>query len=146
METLPNIADAIRRVSEAYAEALSIMTKALESLPKPGNEAQRRLAEEWLRVARMGKDGIVAALNQGFGLWERECLRALGALPPEPQGNPMEAWADNWRSTLDVFAVASKLGDAWSEEARKQAELVQQTIQEGLRAWQQFWQAPKRKP
>jgi hypothetical protein len=146
MDALPDIADTIRRLNEAYAQTLSAMTKAVESFPKPGSEAQRRLAEEWLRVARMSKDGIVTAVNQGFELWERECRRALGALPTEPLGNPMEAWAENWRKTLDAFTGASKLGEAWSEEARKQFELAQQAMQEGLRVWQRFWQPGERKP
>ena len=131
MDALPDIADVIRRTNEAYAEALSTVTKALAGLARPGSEAQRRLAEEWLRVARMGKDGMVTALNQGFEFWERECRRALGALPAEP-GNPMEVWADNWRKTLDAFSGVPKVGEAWSDDARQQAERVQQTIQDGL--------------
>jgi hypothetical protein len=58
----------------------------------------------------------------------------------------MEAWAENWRKTLDAFTGASKLGEAWSEEARKQFELAQQAMQEGLRVWQRFWQPGERKP
>ena len=146
MEGLPNVVDAIRRMSEAYAASLSIMTKALEGMPKPGNDAQRRQAEDWFRMARLGKDGVVAALNQGFELWERECRRAMGALSAQPSSNPMEAWADNWRKMLETFMATSKLGEAWSDEARKQVALVQQTMQEGLQAWQRFWQPAERKP
>jgi len=148
MEPLPNFADAIRKTAEAYTEALSTVAKALPTLPAQDNEARRGQVDQWLRLARMSKDGVVTALDQGFELWERECRRLMGA--PHAAGsaaqpaNPMEAWAENWRKALEVFGAAGRPGDLWSDQARKQAELVQQTLQEGVRAWQRFWQPPGR--
>ncbi len=64
----------------------------------------------------------------------------------QPSLNPLDVWADNWKRTMDAFAASSHLGQAWSEAVWKQAQLVQQTMQEGLSAWQQLWQTlvPKR--
>jgi len=146
MEGLPNIADAIRKMTEAYADGLSLMTKTLESVPK--QSADRSGLEQWVRLARMSKDAFVTALEQGFQLWERESRRMLDAAsagaPPSPE-NPFEVWAENWKKTLDGFTAAAKAGDAWSEQARKQAALVQQTMQEGMKAWQRLWQPPERR-
>lgn len=146
MEPLPNVADGIRKMTETFAEALSTVTRSLESLPKQSTETQRLLAEQWLRLARMSKDGVVTALNQGFDLWERECRRALGVAGVAPSGNPMEAWAENWKRVMDAFTAACGVGDVWSEEARKQAQLLQQNFQEAMRAWQRLWQTWERKP
>ena len=37
------------------------------------------LVENWLRVARMSKDGVITALEQGFKLWEREIRRTVSS-------------------------------------------------------------------
>lgn len=152
METQSTFADAIRKTAEAYAEALSAVMNALEGMPKQGGEEHRRTAEQWLRMARMSKDSVVLAIDQGFDLWETQCRRAIGAphsgepraAPGDPPRNPMEAWAENWKKTVDAFTGTGQPGDAWSEAVRKQAEMAQQAWQEGLRAWQRLWPAPPR--
>jgi hypothetical protein len=53
----------------------------------------------------------------------------------------MDAWAENWRWATEAFGSgASGLG----EEARKQAETVQKTLQDGLRVWQRLWEPEKK--
>jgi hypothetical protein len=141
METPPDFAEAIRKITAAYAEGFSIMTRTLGMLPKDSSDT-RRLAEQWLRQARMIKDGTVTAIDQGFELWEREIRRVLdatgsGAAPPAPPANLMEAWAENWKKGLDTMVTA---GAMWNEEARKQIEPLQKTMQEGLVAWQRLFE------
>jgi hypothetical protein len=143
-ENLSGIGEAIRKASEAYVEALTAVTKALTKLAAQSGAGpdRERLVENWLRVARMSKDGVVSALEQGFELWEREIRRmaAGGAAAAPKAANPMEAWAENWRKATEAFAGSS----AWGEESRKQAEAVQQMLQDGLRAWQRLWEPPKK--
>ncbi|MGH7933842.1 MAG: hypothetical protein ACREQN_11850 [Candidatus Binataceae bacterium] len=148
MDNLSGIAEAIKKASEAYGEALSAAGKALENLAKQASGVDRdRIVEHWLRIARMSKDGVIAALEQGFELWERECRRmaasggAAGASAPR---NPMEAWAENWRKATEAFAAGTSGSANWAEEARKQAETVQKTLQEGMRAWQRLWEPEKK--
>lgn len=149
MELQSSIADAMRKMCEAYAEGLSVVMKTIESLPRQGGEAHRRMAEEWLNLARLSKESFVTALNQGFELWERECRRAIGAPHPPggapPSGNPIEAWAENWKRTVEAFTSGGAPGEAWREAARQQSEIVQQSLQEGMRAWQRLWQPPERR-
>jgi hypothetical protein len=79
MENDANFADPVRKTFVAYTEAMSAVMKALERLPKQGGDAQRQMVEQWLALARMSKESVVAAINQGFDLWERECRRLVGA-------------------------------------------------------------------
>jgi len=149
MDTQSTIPDTMRKTSEAYAEALSAVTKMLEGMPKQGGEAYRRMVEEWLELARTSKESFIAAVNQSFELWERECRRAVGA--PHAPGtampgrNPMEAWLESWDRAIEAFRGAGGLGEVYREAVRRQAELVQQTLQEGVRAWQRLWQPTERK-
>jgi hypothetical protein len=70
------ISEAIRKASEAYVQALTTVTKALQGLASQANTTDRdRLVENWLRVARMSKDGIITALESGFQYWENEIRR-----------------------------------------------------------------------
>ena len=95
------------------------------------------LVEYWIESAGY------RALEHGFELWERECRRMASA--PEgaaTQGasDPMAAWAENWRKATEAFSGST---GGWSEEARKQAETVQKTLQDGMRAWQRLWEPQK---
>ncbi len=140
-----SFADAIRKTCEAYSEAVSTITKGIEAMPATGGEAQRRMVDQWLGLARMSKESFVTALNQTFDLWERECRRLAGGpatSPLPPWTNPLEAWSENWRRSMETFLAASRPGDFWAEQARRQTEMVQQTLEEGLRAWQRLWQVP----
>ena len=142
-DKLSGMGEAIRAASEAYAEAIAAVSKALEGIAQQAAGSDREhMVENWLRVARMSKDGIVNALEQGFELWEREIRRTVAASAGAgtTPGNPMEAWAENWRKATEAFIG----GGGWSEEARKQADTVQKTLGEGLRAWQRLWEPEKK--
>ena len=79
-DNLSGIGDAIRKASAAYAEALAAVGKALQGLAGGAAGGDRdRLVENWLRVARMSKDGVITALEQGFKLWEREIRRTAAS-------------------------------------------------------------------
>jgi len=143
-DNLSGIGEAIRKASEAYAEALGAVGKALQNLAGGTAGVDRdRLVENWLRVARMSKDGVITALEQGFELWEREIRRTVATAKGSRRqsSNPMEAWTENWRRATEAFSGgAGSLG----EEARKQAETIQKTLQDGLRAWQRLWEPEKK--
>src|SRR5437667_9852130 len=101
MENAANFADAVRQTFEAYTEALSAVMKALEKLPKEGGDAHRQMVEQWLDLARMSKKSVVAAINQGFDLWEREDRRLIGAAhSPEP--------ASACATMIDALAASSR--------------------------------------
>jgi hypothetical protein len=150
MEQVASVAEAMRKTFEAYTEALSAVVKALEKLPTQGGDAHRRVVEQWLDLACMSKESAVAAINQGFDLWERECRRLVGA--PHAAGSAsisgtmIDAWAERWKRTLDAFAPAGPRDEPWAEQARRQAELVQQSLLDSLHAWQRLWQSPQRTP
>ena len=144
-DNLSGIGDAIRKASEAYVEALAAVGKALQNLAGGAAGGDRdRLVENWLRVARMSKDGVITALEQGFELWEREIRRTVANVKSGAQhesSSPMDAWTENWRRATEAFSGgAGTLGD----EARKQAETIQKTLQDGLRAWQRLWEREKK--
>jgi hypothetical protein len=80
-----------------------------------------RLVENWLRVARMSKDGVITALEQGFELWEREIRRTVATAKGGSQRespNSMDAWTENWRRATEAFSGGT---GTLGEEARKQA-------------------------
>jgi hypothetical protein len=144
MNELPNVTEAIRKTTEAYTQALATAMSMLASAPTTaagGNPA----VEQWLRLARMTKDGLITAIEQGFVLWEREYRRILtgSATPPAPPSNPIEAWSAEWKKALDAFTTTGRPADPWSEQTRRSAEAMQAALQEGLNAWQRLWPPPR---
>jgi hypothetical protein len=136
------ISEAIQKSGEAFAKAISAVGKALrEASNLPGSSDRDRLLENWMRVARLSKDGVVFAIEQGFELWERQIQQmAQGTRAEARPTNPMEAWTANWRTAIETFTS----GGNWSDEVRRQAETVQQTLADGIRAWQRLWEPDKR--
>jgi hypothetical protein len=139
-DNLSDIGEAIRKASEAYAEAIAAVSKALQNIAaQTGGSDRDRLIENWLRVARMSKDGMITAIEQAYEFWEREIRRrSTGGAAAQPS-NPMEVWAENWRKATEAFASGN-----WSDEARKQAEGVQKILTDGIRAWQRIWAQEKK--
>jgi hypothetical protein len=111
MEPQAILTDAIRKTSEAYGEALAATMKAIADLPRGGGQLHRQTVEQWLGMARANKDNFVAAVNQGFDIWGRECRRLIGAphqsgaLPPG--ANPMEVWLENWQRAVAAMTAGS---------------------------------------
>jgi hypothetical protein len=149
MDTYADMAETIKKATDLYVETLSAAMKRLEGLQKQTGAEHRRLVEQWIRLTRMSLDGAIAVLEQGFALWEAQCRRLIGASTRTESGgappNPFEVWAESLRRAAATFAPAATTGDAWSAEVRKQVELVQQSLQEGLRAWQRLWEPPEAK-
>jgi hypothetical protein len=103
------INDVIRKASEALAETLSAVNKAVKDLASQAGAGVDRdqMVENWLRAARMSKDGMITALEQGFQWWERQVREQVRRTASEATGagaekksNPMEAWAENWHRAL----------------------------------------------
>jgi hypothetical protein len=139
-DNLSDIGEAIRKASEAYAQAIAAVSKALQNIAgQAGGSDRERLVENWLRVARMSKDGIITAIEQGYEFWEREVRRSAAGGASARPSNPMDAWAENWRKATEAFNSGN-----WGEEARKQAESVQKILTEGVRAWQRIWEPEKK--
>lgn len=147
--------EAITRANEAYAAAISTLSKAVQNLPKETPTSDREtVIENVLRVARMGKDAVVAAIEQGFEMWERQVRRASAARVEamsnrsaqtgsnrfNPEGsNPMEIWAENWRKSTEAFVAGSA-----NEELRKQTEAVKKAFAQGITAWRRLWEPERR--
>jgi hypothetical protein len=55
--------------------------------------------------------------------------------------SPMDAWTEVWRKATEAFSSGT---GTFGEEARKQAETIQKTLQDGLRGWQKLWQSEKK--
>jgi hypothetical protein len=139
-DNLSDIGEAIRKASEAYAEAIAAVSKALQNIAAQAGGGDRdRMIENWLRVARMSKDGMITAIEQAYEFWEREVRRRVTGGAAAQPSNPMEAWAENWRKATESFASGN-----WNEEARKQAESVQKILTDGIRAWQRMWGQEKK--
>jgi hypothetical protein len=135
-DNLSDIGEAIRKASEAYAAAIAAVSRALQNIAAQAGSADRdRMVENWLRVARMSKDGMITAIEQAYEFWEGQVRRrATGGSSARPS-NPMDAWAENWRKATEAFTSGN-----WSEDARKQAESVQKILADGVRAWQRIWE------
>jgi len=134
------ISDAIQKSGEAFASAISAVGKALRDASNlPGGPDRDRLLENWMRVARLGKEGVVTAIEQGFELWEGQVRRmaARGMDAQDRPKDPFEAWTENWRKAIEAFSTGN-----WGDEVRRQAEAVQKTIGDNIRAWQRLWGPP----
>ena len=148
MEAQAILTDAIRKTSEVYTEALAAVMKALADMPRESGELHRRAVEQWLGLARTNKDNFVAAVNQGFDIWERECRRLLGA-PHQtgaliPGANPMEVWLENWQRAVAAMTMGGVPGEPYRELVRRQTELVQQALLDGAGVWRRLWQPADR--
>ena len=143
-DNLSGISEAIKKAGEAFAEAIAAVTKSIQGAAEKTSGPDRdRMVENWLRIARMSKDGMITAVEHGFEVWEREIRRVTAAAGGDAKAstNPMEAWAENLRkATESMMGGGSNLG----AEARKQAEIVQKTIADGVRAWQKLWEPDKK--
>ncbi len=149
-EDLSGIEEIIRKAGQAFADTLAAINQAAKDFAAQAGAGMDReqMIENWIRAARMSKDGMVAALEQGFQWWERQLREQVrrsggsaGGASEKTRANPMEAWAENWRkATQEAFGASGK----WAEAARRQAESAERTLQQGLRAWQQLWESEKK--
>ena len=147
MEPFTGVAESIRQMMEGYQSLLSTMARTLETLPAQGEE-RRRAAEQWLGLLRASKDGLIAAIEQGFQAWERECRRLVEAGPGPVPGaaGPLEAWAESWTKGMGAFTAAARPREARGGEAARHAEGARQAMEDALRAWQRLWLPSDRTP
>jgi len=109
MDYFSGVTEAIKKASVAFTEALSTVSSVLQNIAgqAPAGADRDRIVENWLRIARMSKDGVVSAIEQGFELWESECRRMMGASKSvsaaRGAANPMEMWAENWKKATEAF-------------------------------------------
>src|SRR5215469_5516780 len=112
-DNLSDVGEAIRKASEAYAQAIAAVSKALQNIAaQTGSTDRDRLVENWLRVARMSKDGMITAIEQAFQFWENEVRRSTTGSTSARPSNPMDAWAENWRKATEAFTSGN-----WNEDA-----------------------------
>ena len=145
-DNISTIGDAIRKASEAFADAIAAVSKTIQGVAtESGGPDRDRIVEHWLRIARMSKDGVITAIEHGFEVWEREVrrTRTSGGGSAKASSNPMDAWAENLRKATEAFTSGGGPTN-FGEEARKQAEAVQKTLAEGIRAWQRLWEPEKK--
>ena len=144
-DNLSGIGDAIRKATEAFADAIAAVSRTIQGAATESSGFDRdRLVDQWLRIARMSKDGVITAIEHGFEAWEREVRRTqTSGGSARPSSNPMDAWTENLRKATEAFTSGGGAA-SFGEEARKQAEAVQKTLADGIRAWQRLWEPEKK--
>src|SRR5208337_2392430 len=65
------IGKVLRDITQAYVDGLSTIGGAIGDLAKRRIPDGERRMERWIGLARAAKDGYVAAVDQGFAIWER---------------------------------------------------------------------------
>src|SRR5437870_8529735 len=86
---LESFDEALKQSNEAYAAASSALGKAVQNVPTGAPSSDReQLVDNVLRLARMSKDAVVAAIEQGFELWERQVRRISAAGTETPSSRP----------------------------------------------------------
>ena len=107
-------------VTQAYVEGLSTIGAAITDLAKRRIPDSERQMERWIGVARAAKDGYVAAIDQGFAIWERRIRQTIA---------PAQTSTSASRSRTDQKAPASQV-ESWLEEWRNANESFIQSIRD----------------
>ncbi len=137
-------------ITQAYLNSLSKIGGAIGDLAKSRMPDANRRMEHWIGVARAAKDGYVAAIDEGFALWERRLRESIARATrtsaekdttdnPKPAINPFEGWLEEWRKGNEAFMQSirdSGLGD----EAVKQTKELRKAFDDGLKNLQKLWQ------
>jgi hypothetical protein len=137
-------------ITQAYLNSLSKIGGAIGDLAKSRMPDANRRTEHWIGVARAAKDGYVAAIDEGFALWERRIRESIaGATPtsaekdttghPKPATNPFEGWLEEWRKGNEAF-MQSIRDSGLGEEAVKQTKELRKAFDDGLKNLQKLWQ------
>ena len=144
-------------LTRAYEDGLAAIGSAINDIGKRRIPESERQIERWIGVARAAKDGYVAAIDQGFKMWEQRIRKALTPEKSDPEketrreqkgpSSQLDAWMDEWRSANETF-MRSVADSGIGEEALKQARELRKTVEGGLKNLQKLWQAssePRRK-
>jgi hypothetical protein len=140
----------LRDLTRAYVDGLTSIGSAVADLAARRIPDAERQVERWISVARTAKDGYVAAIDQGFAMWERQIRRTLARANAHPEketrrehkaaGSPLEAWIEEWRKANESF-TKSLSESGLGEEALKQAREFRKTFEGGLKNLQKLWQS-----
>jgi hypothetical protein len=139
----------LRDMTQAYLDGLSKIGGAIGDLAKRRIPDAERRMEQWIGVARAAKDGYVAAIDEGFAMWERRIRQSMAPSQSSAEKeatrdrkaseNPMEAWMEQWRTANESF-MKSIRESGLGEEAVKQTKELRKTFEESLKSLQKLWQ------
>ena len=144
------IGKVLRDITQAYVDGLSTIGGAIGDLAKRRIPDSERQMEHWIGVARAAKDGYVAAIDQGFAVWERRIRQTMARAQSSSAGkesksgqkapaSQIEAWLAAWRNANESF-MQSIRESGLGEEALKQTRELRKTLEDGLKNWQKLWQ------
>ncbi len=144
------IGKVLRDITQAYVDGLSTIGGAIGDLTKRRIPDGERQMEHWIGVARAAKDGYVAAIDQGFAVWERRIRQTIAGTQlsssrkesksdQKAPASQIEAWFEAWRNANETF-MQSIRDSGLGEEALKQTRELRKTLEDGLNSLQKLWQ------
>ena len=134
----------LRDVTQAYVDGLSTIGGAIADLSKRRIPDSERQMERWIGIARAAKDGYVAAIDQGFAIWERRIRQTI--TPTQTSKAPasqIESWLEEWRAANESF-IQSIRDSGLGEEALKQTRELRKAFDDGLKSLAKLWQPPSK--
>jgi hypothetical protein len=135
----------LRDITQAYLDGLAKIGGAIGDLAKSRMPDAERRVEHWIGVARAAKDGYVAAIDEGFAMWERRVRQTMARRSDKASGeqaqssSPIEGWFDEWRKANESF-MQSIRSSGLGEEALKQTRELRKAFDDGLKNLQKLWQ------
>lgn len=144
------IGKVLRDITQAYVDGLSTIGGAIGDVAKRRMPDGQRKMEHWIGVARAAKDGYVAAIDQGFAIWERRIRQTMAPAQSSSSGresnsdqqapaSQIETWLETWRNANESF-MQSIRESGLGEEALKQTRELRKTLEDGLKNLQKLWQ------
>jgi hypothetical protein len=144
------IGKVLRDITQAYVDGLSTIGGAIGDLAKRRIRDGERQMEHWIGIARAAKDGYIAAIDQGFAIWERRIRQTMAPSQSSSAGkesksdqkapaSQIEAWLEEWRNANESFMQAIR-ESGLGEEALKQTRELRKTLEDGLKNLQKLWQ------
>jgi hypothetical protein len=145
----------LRDITQAYLDGLAKIGGTIGDLAKRRIPNAERRMEQWIGVARAAKDGYVAAIDEGFALWERRIRQTMApaktasaekeaASDSKASSNPIEGWMEQWREANESF-MKSVRESGLGEEALKQTRELRKTFEDGLKNVQKLWESASKK-
>jgi hypothetical protein len=130
----------LRDVTQAYVDGLSTIGGAIADLSKRRIPDSERQMERWIGIARAAKDGYVAAIDQGFAIWERRIRQTIApAQTSKAPASQIESWLAEWRDANESF-IQSIRDSGLGEEALKQTRELRKAFDDGLKSLAKLWQ------
>src|SRR5208337_5512709 len=134
------IGKVLRDITRAYVDGLSTIGGAIGDLSKRRMPESERQMERWIGIARAAKDGYVAAIDQGFAIWERRIRQTIApAQASKAPASQIESWLEEWRNANESF-IQSIRDSGLGEEALKQTRELRKAFDDGLKNLAKLWQ------